>query len=104
VPLRKEESEMAGYLIAMIEVTDPDQYRKYIAETPGVIARFGGKFIARGGDKVTLEGPEENRRIALVEFPSLERAKEFYNSPEYRAVRQIREGAATVSIIAVEGV
>lgn len=95
---------MAGYLIAMIEITDPGRYSKYIAETPAVIARFGGRFIARGGEKVTLEGPEENRRIALVEFLSLEKAVKFYNSEEYQAVKQLREGAATVSTIAVEGV
>ena len=95
---------MAGYLIAMIEVTDPEQYRKYIAETPGVIARFGGRFIVRGGEKMTLEGPEENRRIALVEFPSLDKAAEFYNSEEYQAVKRLREGAANVSIVAIEGV
>ncbi len=94
---------MAGYIIAMIEVTDPEQYRKYMAETPGVIAKFGGKFIVRGGQKATLEGPDENRRLALVEFPSLERAKEFYNSEDYQEVKRLREGAASVSIIAVEG-
>ena len=95
---------MAGYIIAMIEVTDPEQYKKYMAETPGVIARFGGRFIVRGGEKTTLEGPEENRRLAVVEFPSLARAKEFYNSADYQEVKSLREGAATVSITAVEGV
>ena len=95
---------MAGYLIAMIEVTDPQQYVKYMSETPGAIAKFGGRFIVRGGEKVTLEGPDENRRLAVVEFPSLERAREFYNSQDYQEVKRLREGAATVSIIAVEGV
>jgi len=95
---------MAGYIIALIEVTDPEQYVKYMSETPGVIAKFGGRFIVRGGEKATLEGPDENRRLALLEFPSLERAKEFYHSEEYQAVRHLREGAAEVSIIAVQGV
>jgi uncharacterized protein (DUF1330 family) len=75
-----------------------------MAETPGVIAKFGGRFIVRGGEKATLEGPDENRRLALVEFPSLERAREFYNSEEYQELKRLREGAADVSIIAVEGV
>jgi uncharacterized protein (DUF1330 family) len=88
----------------MIEVTDPEQYTKYMAETPGVIAKFGGRFIVRGGEKATLEGPDENRRLALVEFPSLARAKEFYRSEEYQEIKRLREGAATVSIIAVEGI
>ena len=73
-------------------------------ETPGVIAKFGGRFIVRGGEKSTLEGPDENRRLAMLEFPSLERAKEFYNSEEYQAVKRLRAGAANVSLIAVQGV
>jgi uncharacterized protein (DUF1330 family) len=88
----------------MIEVTDPDKYVKYMSETPGVIAKFGGRFIVRGGKKITLEGPDENRRLALIEFPSFQRAKEFYDSEEYQATKRLREGAAAVSIIAVEGV
>lgn len=95
---------MAGYLIAMIEVTDPERYGRYMEETPGIIAGYGGKFIVRGGGKATLEGPEEQRRIAIIEFPSMEKAKEFHNSPEYRAAKQLREGAANVSIVVVEGV
>jgi uncharacterized protein (DUF1330 family) len=95
---------MAGYIIALIEVTDPEQYRKYMAETPGVIAKFGGRFIIRGGEKSTLEGPDENRRIAVVEFPSLERAKEFYHSEDYQEIKRLREGAANVSIVAAEGI
>ena len=95
---------MAAYMMAKIEITDPVQYAKYVAATPGVIARFGGKFIARGGETVTLEGPEERRRVAIVEFPSLEKIKEFYNSPDYREVMKLREGAATVSLVAIEGV
>jgi uncharacterized protein (DUF1330 family) len=95
---------VAAYVIALIEVTDPEQYRKYMAETPRIIAQFGGRFIARGGEKTTLEGPEENRRIALIEFPSLERAKEFYKSPEYQAAKQLRRGAARMSLVAVAGV
>jgi len=94
---------MAGYLLAMIEVTDPERYAKYMAETPGIIAKFGGRFVVRGGEKVTLEGPDENRRLALIEFPSLERVREFYNSEDYQEAKRLREGAAKVSIIAVEG-
>jgi len=95
---------MAGYLLAMIEVTDPERYAKYMAETPGIIAKFGGRFVVRGGEKVTLEGPDENRRLALIEFPSLERVREFYNSEDYQEAKRLREGAAKVSIIAVEGI
>ena len=95
---------MAAYMIAKIDIIDPEQYKKYIAATPAVIAEFGGKFIARGGETVTLEGPEEKRRVALVEFPSLDKVREFYASAEYQEVMKLREGAATVSLIAIPGV
>ena len=95
---------MAAYLIAGIDVTNPEQYTQYIAQTPGVIEKFGGRFIARGGETVTLEGQEETRRIVLVEFPSLEQAKAFYRSAEYQEVKKLREGAAEVHLVAVEGV
>lgn len=95
---------MAAYLIARIDITDPDHYRQYSAQTPGVIEKFGGRFIARGGEIVTLEGQEETRRIALVEFPSLEQAKAFYRSAEYQEVKKLREGAAETQLVVVGGV
>jgi uncharacterized protein (DUF1330 family) len=95
---------MAAYLIAAIVVTDMDQYKKYIDRTPGVIERYGGHFIARGGETVTLEGAEETRRIVLVEFPSLQQARAFYDSAEYKEVKKLREGAAMVHLVAIEGV
>lgn len=95
---------MAAYIIARVNVTDMNQYREYMKVTPGVIAKFGGKFLARGGETITLEGPEQTQRVVLLEFPSLERANEFYNSPEYAEAKSLREGAATASFIAVDGI
>jgi uncharacterized protein (DUF1330 family) len=95
---------MPAYMIARIEITDSGRYSKYLAATPAIIARFGGRFIARGGETVVLEGPEENRRIAVVEFPDLKSARDFYNSAEYRKARKLREDAAQISLIAVDGV
>lgn len=95
---------MAAYLIGRIEIKDPEQYKKYIAVTPGVISKFGGKFIARGGETITLEGPAEQRRVVLVEFPSLEKAREFYSSAEYSEAMKLRQNAADVSLVVVEGV
>jgi uncharacterized protein (DUF1330 family) len=95
---------MAAYIIARINVTNWDQYQKYVAATPAVIDKFGGRFIARGGETVTLEGPEETQRVVLLEFPSLEKAKEFYTSQEYQEVLKLREGAATASLVAIESV
>jgi len=95
---------MTAYIIAKINVTDMEQYKKYIEVTPGIINKFGGRFIARGGETIMLEGPEETNRVVLVEFPSMEKLKEFYYSDEYQAAKKLREGAATTSFIAVDGV
>ena len=95
---------MAAYIIARINVTDPDQYKEYINVTPGIIAKYDGRFIIRGGEKVTLEGPEEKWRIVVIEFPDLPKAKEFYYSPEYTDAKKIREGAALAQFVAIRGV
>jgi uncharacterized protein (DUF1330 family) len=94
---------MPAYIIARIDITDWDRYREYTNATPAVIERFGGRFIVRGGDMVTLEGPPETRRVVVIEFPSLNQAKEFFHSPEYLQVKTLREGAATGQFIAIEG-
>lgn len=95
---------MAAYIIARINVTDPDQYNQYINVTPGIIAKYDGRFIVRGGEMVTLEGPPEKWRIVVIEFPNLTKAKEFYYSPEYTEARKIREGAALAQFVAIRGV
>ena len=95
---------MAAYLLARVEVTDWERYKEYTKKTPGAIAKYGGKFIIRAGDMVTLEGPEETRRVVLIEFPSLEKAKEFYYSREYQETKKLREGAATGQFLAIDGV
>jgi uncharacterized protein (DUF1330 family) len=94
---------MPAYIIARIEVTDWERYRQYTRATPEPIARFGGKFIVRGGQIVTLEGEPENRRLVVIEFPNLERAQEFYRSPEYSKVKELRAGAAIGQFLAVDG-
>jgi uncharacterized protein (DUF1330 family) len=94
---------MPAYLIVRLEVTDWDQYRKYTSATPAVIKQFGGRFIVRGGQMETLEGRPETRRVVVIEFPSFERVKEFFNSPEYTEVKKLREGAAIGEFLAIEG-
>jgi len=95
---------MAGYIIARVTVTDPEKYQDYTAVTPGLIAKYGGRFIVRGGETATLEGPEETNRIVVVEFDSIEQAKAMYESAEYQAAIKLRAGAATAQFIAVAGV
>lgn len=94
---------MPAYLIARVEVTDWERYRAYTKATPTAIAAYGGKFIVRGGEITTLEGEPETRRLVIIEFPSLEQAKAFYNSPEYARAKALRAGAAVGQFIVVPG-
>jgi uncharacterized protein (DUF1330 family) len=95
---------MTAYLIARIHVTDMDQYQNYIKLTPAIVEQYGGKFIARGGDVITLEGENETRRVVLLEFPSVEQAQAFYNSDDYQHAITVRDGAATAQFIVINGV
>ena len=95
---------MSAYIIGRITVTDPGRYPDYTAETPALIAKHGGCFVVRGGAPATLEGPEEIRRIVVIEFPSRAAAEAFYNDPDYEAVRAIRWEAAESELVIVDGV
>jgi uncharacterized protein (DUF1330 family) len=93
-----------AYVLVQVDVTNPTQYAEYMKLSPGIIEKFGGRFIARGGRTTTLEGPPARGRVVVVEFPSFERAQEFYKSAEYEAARQVRAGAATAQFVLVEGI
>jgi len=95
---------MSAYLIVRVEITDPERYREYMRHSPAAIAKYGGRFLARGGESLTLEGDKQPGRVVLVEFPNLEQAKAFYDSPEYQAAKKLREGAASGHFVAVAGV
>ena len=94
---------MPAYLVVRVDITDPDKYREYMRHTPRIIAEHGGRFIARSANPVTLEGPSVAQRVVVIEFPSLQHAKAFYDSPDYRRARNIRAGAGSAHILAVEG-
>jgi uncharacterized protein (DUF1330 family) len=93
-----------AYLVVQADVTNQQQYGEYAKLSPGIIAKYGGRYLARAGRTVTLEGPAAKSRVVVVEFPSVERAQQFYNSPEYVAARKLRAGAATAQFVVVEGV
>ena len=93
-----------AYVIVQVDVTNPTQYAEYMKLSPGVIEKFGGRFVARGGRSETLEGTPSKGRVVIVEFPSYERAKEFYESAEYQAAKKVRAGAATAQFVLVEGI
>ncbi|MBD3175109.1 MAG: DUF1330 domain-containing protein [Armatimonadia bacterium] len=94
---------MSAYVVARVRVTDPHQYSQYTQVTPETIAKYGGRFIARSPHVETLEGETEMGRVVILEFPSVERAKEWYHSPEYTEARDLRTGASEGTLILVEG-
>ena len=94
---------MAAYIIAHVDVENWEAYREYMRHTPRVIRQFGGRFIARGGDMVTLEGPTETLRVVLIEFPSMEQATAFYNSADYARTKKLREGGGSARFVAIDG-
>jgi uncharacterized protein (DUF1330 family) len=98
-----QEAPKKGYIIAQVDVTNPQQYAEYAKLSPGIIDKFGGKFIARAGRTVTLEGTPARSRVVIIEYPSFERAQAFFSSPEYQKAKKLREGAANAQFIAVEG-
>ena len=94
---------MKAYVIANIDVTNPERYKDYVKLTPGTIAPFGGRFIARGGRSEKLEGETPANRVVVIEFPSYEQARAWYGSDAYRAALAIRQSASTGTLILVEG-
>ena len=94
---------MPAYLIARVRITDPERYKDYAKLTPAASARYGGRFVVRGGEVTTLEGPDERDRVVVIEFPSLEQARTFWSSPEYGEAKAKRAGAATGQFILVDG-
>jgi uncharacterized protein (DUF1330 family) len=95
---------MPAYLVTTITVTKPEQFDEYRKLAGPVVAQYGGKFIVRGGARTILEGKFDANRLVVVEFPSSEVAKTFYNSPAYQAAREKRIGAADFNMVLVEGV
>ena len=94
---------MKGYLFAEIAITDPETYQQYMPLAAAAIAAFGGRFLIRGGDADVVEGGREVKRTVLVEFESIERAREFYHSPQYQAAAEVRQRASTGHVYLLTG-
>lgn len=95
---------MAAYLFADLEVKDAAGYEVYRARVGDTITKYGGKFVVRGGKHEILEGDFNPKRVVLLEFPSMEALKRWYNSPDYKPLIAMRKAAAATNVIAVEGV
>ncbi len=96
---------MTAYWVARSKISDPVEYKKYTDRVPGIISKFGGRVLARGGKYQILEGPEYFHRFVVIEFPSLEAAVACQDSPEYTetAAFRRRNGVGEVELVIVEG-
>jgi len=95
---------MAAYLIAEIEITDPAAYEAYKPKATEALQRYGAKILVRGGAVEPKEGGWTPQRLVVLEFPSTDALRRFYDSPEYTAARQIRQRASRSRLVFVEGV
>lgn len=95
---------MAAYVVAEVDVQDPVGYEEYKVLAAASIAQYGGRYIARGGEVAALESEPAPKRIAILEFPTLERARQWFSSPEYTRARGIRLRSAASRLYAVAGV
>ena len=94
---------MPAYWVARARIVDPVAYKKYTDLVPGIIAKWGGKVLARGGRYELLEGPDKFRRFVVIEFPTFEQGVACFRSPEYDAAAAFRRaGAGEVETIMVD--
>ena len=94
---------MSAYIIAQVDVNDPQQYEQYKVLSSKAIAAHGAEICIRGGAVEVLEGDWSPGRLVLLKFPDMAAARAFYDSAEYQLARQARAGAATMRMIAVQG-
>jgi uncharacterized protein (DUF1330 family) len=94
---------MSAYVIVEIDVTDPVGYEEYKKQAGASVAQHGGKYIVRGGKTEVLEGDWKPKRIVVLQFESMQRAKEWLNCEEYREPRKMRHRTAKTNMILVEG-
>ena len=94
---------MAAYVIAEVEVTDPAGFEEYRKQVPATIAKYGGKYLARGGSTETREGDWRPKRLVILEFASMDQARRWYDSPEYAPVLAMRLKAARTKLLFADG-
>lgn len=94
---------MAAYVIAEVEITNPEGYREYTTHVPATIAKYGGRFLVRGGAAEVLEGDWPQKRRVIIEFASMQAARRWWNSPEYEKPKAMRRANSLGRLILLEG-
>jgi len=94
---------MPAYVIVETDIHDAEQYERYRAASPDAVHAGKGRFLVRGGELAVLEGDWDPSRLVVLEFPDLEAARRWYDSVEYQEAKRLREGAASLNMVAVQG-
>lgn len=94
---------MPAYVVSMMSIHDPETYKKYTDKTPPIVKRYGGKFMARGGEVTTLEGEKYMDRMVILEFPSRQSVTDWLADPEYQEAMKFRHAASNARILLIEG-
>jgi uncharacterized protein (DUF1330 family) len=94
---------MSAYVIVQIRIRDAATYEQYKLLAPPSIAAYGGRYIARGGTTVTLEGDWQPARLVILEFPDLDKARAWWASPEYAEAKALRQSVSDADMVAIEG-
>ena len=94
---------MAAYVLAEIEITNPEGYKEYTTHVPATIAKHGGRFLVRGGAVEVLERDWPQRRRVIIEFASMQAAKRWWNSPEYEKPKAMRRANSQGRLLLLEG-
>jgi uncharacterized protein (DUF1330 family) len=95
---------MKGYVVANVSVEDAAAYEGYRSRTAAIIEQYGGQILVRGGAIEVREGEPGIDRLVILEFPSVEAARAFYDSPEYQAILPIRFDTASSTLVIAEGI
>ncbi len=94
---------MTAYIVVEVDVKDPERYADYRSMVPASLAAYGGKFLVRGGQVENLEGDWQPQRFVMLQFDSVEQAKRWWDSEEYREARNLRQATSDTKMIVVEG-
>jgi uncharacterized protein (DUF1330 family) len=95
---------MAAFVIADVNVKDPEKFREYSKLTPDILKTYGGRYLVRGGDVEVSEGSWVPNRLVVMEFESIIELKRWYNSPDYTQALKIRQQSADSNVVIVEGI
>lgn len=94
---------MPAYIVVDIDIHDAKRYERYRQMAPPSIALYGGRYLARGGETSVFEGDWTPKRFVILEFPSVERARAWWSSPEYAEAKALRQSCATTRMVVTEG-